>query len=637
MKTDGLTARSGSSWTTPGARLALAVSGLTVVAFALRLSGLWQGLFGDETFTYALSRDGLSQVFHGIHRTENTPPLYYVLGWGVGQLGDLTSLLRVPSLVFGTATVPVVYAIGRRTVGAGAGLIGAGLVALSPFAIFYSDEARAYATMTFLVALSTLTLLLALERARVGWWIAYPVCACASLYTHYTAIFVVGAQAAWALWTHRDRLRTLVIVNLAIGLGYLPWLPSLLDQRGKELKVAIIGATSTLTPGTFFEYVGRALIGHPFVGLGTIPGAVGIALLGLGALVLVVAGLGGLARGDRVRRSVPPQVVLVWILALATPIGLAFYSLVGSTLYAPRNLSASMPALSLAIGGLLASLRPRSLSATATALVLAGLVVATVTSLEDRYRRPASRRVAHYIDQHAAPGDSVVSVIGSSLFFPPLDAYFGHRHPVYRVNVNDQPAWRRAAHGASVFLVLPQSGPFQHAPPLAGPGGRYILRERKVFPGLVKMTVGRYSGQARVRLTSRAGREVLTVRPGHDILVEPGAAGGTVDTIFLSSGQLAIKGWAGDVGRHRLADLVLAFSGNRLLAVNFFALSRPDVAKVFGSALERSGFVLATAAADPHALVARGRLHVIAVADGRASEVELSNHAKRDAATLSGG
>ena len=93
----------------------------------------------------------------------------------------------------------MVYALGRQVVGPLAGVVAAALVALSPFAAFYSVEARPYATMVFFVALSTLALLRAVEDERRRWWVVYALAAACAVYSHYTAIFVVAGQAVWAI------------------------------------------------------------------------------------------------------------------------------------------------------------------------------------------------------------------------------------------------------------------------------------------------------------------------------------------------------------------------------------------------------------------------------------------------------
>jgi uncharacterized membrane protein len=66
------------------------------------------------------------------------------------------------------------------TVGARAAVVGCALVALFPFLIFYSTEARPYALLVLLILLSTLALLRAVRAGGLGWWAAYAVFACAA-------------------------------------------------------------------------------------------------------------------------------------------------------------------------------------------------------------------------------------------------------------------------------------------------------------------------------------------------------------------------------------------------------------------------------------------------------------------------
>ena len=85
---------------------------------------------------------------------EISPPLYFVFAWICAKIGDPHVWVRVPALVAGVALVPAAYALGVRTVGRTAALIGAALLALSPFAVFYSTEARAYTLATLFVVLA---------------------------------------------------------------------------------------------------------------------------------------------------------------------------------------------------------------------------------------------------------------------------------------------------------------------------------------------------------------------------------------------------------------------------------------------------------------------------------------------------
>ena len=155
-----------------------------------------------------------------MHDTESTPPLGFVLAWAATKLGDPTVTVRLPSLVLGTAAIPLTYLLGVRTVGRLPALAGAAFLALSPFAIWYADEARAYSTMIFLALLSALALLRAPRHPAAppgGSPTRYR--RCLILYTHYMGVFVVVALAAWSFSTQRERLRELLVGARGIVIG----------------------------------------------------------------------------------------------------------------------------------------------------------------------------------------------------------------------------------------------------------------------------------------------------------------------------------------------------------------------------------------------------------------------------------
>jgi 4-amino-4-deoxy-L-arabinose transferase-like glycosyltransferase len=146
------------------------VAALTVLALGLRLALDDQSVGSDELFTYGYTVD---QSFSHVLEVdnENNPPLFYLLAWLAAKAGDPTFAIRLPSVLLGAATVPVVYALGARTVGRAAGLVAAAIVAIAPFGLFYGTEARAYSALMFFTALSTLALVGPCRRAAAwpGW------------------------------------------------------------------------------------------------------------------------------------------------------------------------------------------------------------------------------------------------------------------------------------------------------------------------------------------------------------------------------------------------------------------------------------------------------------------------------------
>jgi Dolichyl-phosphate-mannose-protein mannosyltransferase len=638
---------------------ALAV--LTAFAFGLRVVGVDQTLDGDEYFTHAIVTDrGLSDVWHQVFHTSITPPLHYGLAWFAAQLGgDDTVLIRLPSLILGTAVVPVVFLTARRAGGTRAGLVAAGLMALSPLAIWYSDEGRAYATMMFLVAVSTLALLHAAEGERRGWWVIYALSTCAALWSHYTAVFVVLAQAGWGLWAYRERRKELLLSLAAVVVGYLPWLPGFVEQRKNQFGIEIIGAFADLSFGAVFELPLRTLVGHPFLLLTDSPGATGLLLVLVLAVLVLLATLrrGGALPKPRVSlRSAPGLMVIA---ALATPVGLLLYDAVSSTLYIPRNLTASLPALAASVALLLdrvAALVPPRLAAIATAAFVAVLAVDALESVvDDDQRRPPYREAAHYLDRVAGATDPVVDVPlnpGTEKRFrrTTLDLYFEEKHPLY--TSGEVAAWQRLRSGRNVYVVAPElfiskealepllgdlgptsNGLWRRTRRLGGPDGRAILREVRRLPGIFPVIVSRYAGLVDGRLERTAGGETISWSFGRRVTVSPGVADGAVESVRPSSRALSISGWALDATRPQLVDWVLFFSRGRLLAVSPSGGLRQDLASTHGPAATLAGFErsLGDAPADP------SMIRVFAVVGDRASELPLSSAAERSILDRSSG
>lgn len=416
---------------------------LTVVAFALRASQLHQGLIADEVFTFQdIANRSLGAVLTTVRTGgENSPPLFFALAWASAKLGDPTVWIRLPSLVLGSATVPVVYALGRQTVGRVAGLIAAMVIALAPFIVFYGIEARPYATMTFFVALSTLALLRAVETGGLWWWLAYALAAAAAAYSHYTSIFVLAVQAVWSLWACRERIREPLLAGALIVLLYLPWLPNL---RGKSL--AVIGALYPLGTRRVLTDLLRPIPGHPAAPLRAIPTLGGLAVFA-GCVLAGAIALG--PQRYRSPRPVPPRRLgLLCVLALTTPVGLLLYSLLVTDLWLPRGLSASIPATALVIGALLSSL-PVGATALSAAAIAVTLMAGTLRSFDAAYARGPFRTIAAYLDRVAPPRDPVA--IKSFLGAPAIPLQFQRPHVV---TTSISAMWARTPRAGEAFLVL---------------------------------------------------------------------------------------------------------------------------------------------------------------------------------------
>jgi mannosyltransferase len=210
----------------------LPVALITALAALLRFATIGrQSFWYDETVTVWLVGKPFGTMLTAIPSSESTPPLYYVITWvwvrlfGVGEAG-----VRSLSALAGTLTVAVAYAAGRRLVSHRAGLIAAALAAVSPFLVWYSQEARAYALVAFFSALSVLLAARAREAATTPAIAGWALSASFALATHYFAVFLVTAEALWLLLAHRHRRGVTVACGFVVVV-FLTLLPLALHQE----------------------------------------------------------------------------------------------------------------------------------------------------------------------------------------------------------------------------------------------------------------------------------------------------------------------------------------------------------------------------------------------------------------------
>lgn len=138
-------ARHVSRWTVRGRWLSVyAVTLVTLGGLALRLPPVWAHRFHQDEALYASWALLISTHRDVMLRTVpvDKPPLFlYVLAHFFTWFGSSEGVARIPGLIAGTVSIPIVFWLGRRLYGMRIGLIGALLFAASPMAILMSPTA----------------------------------------------------------------------------------------------------------------------------------------------------------------------------------------------------------------------------------------------------------------------------------------------------------------------------------------------------------------------------------------------------------------------------------------------------------------------------------------------------------------
>jgi Dolichyl-phosphate-mannose-protein mannosyltransferase len=394
----------------PASGTALLLAGLVVVGLALRLSSFDDSLFGDDLSTnYVVNGFGVGNIFDILASDqEGTPPLFFLLTSLTKGFGD-TEGLRLVSLLAGLACIPLTYLLGERTVGRPAGLVAAALVALSPFQIFYATEARAYALMMLFCLLATLALLIAIESGRTRWWLAYALAVAAAAYTHYPSVFVLMVLFGWAFVARPQVRKQLLLANVGAALLFAPWIPEFI-RDGDAPAAQVLEIFHPLTLSSAASDVVRWALGHPTIPTEAMPGTLALWLIGAGALV---GGIGLVARlrADHWEGTWPPPspIVLLVLLIVAPPIGAVLHNLIAPSVFFPRNLIGSWPALAVLTGAVLTA-GAAPLRYAAIGLLLGGVSIGAVKMLDADNQRPDYEAAVDFIERNGDPGSPVVDL-----------------------------------------------------------------------------------------------------------------------------------------------------------------------------------------------------------------------------------
>ena len=164
-------------------------------------------------------------------------PLYFVMVRFWSQwFGDSVTAIRSFSAVLGSLAILAMYWLCRELFRSRlSAWIGTSLIAVSPFYVLYSQEARPYSLLMLVVLLSSYILLRSLRQATFLNWGLYSLTVAVGLYSHL--FFALAALSHGVYILLRERLKinkALIAYLLALALGavtFIPWIIAIAANR----------------------------------------------------------------------------------------------------------------------------------------------------------------------------------------------------------------------------------------------------------------------------------------------------------------------------------------------------------------------------------------------------------------------
>ena len=397
----------------------ITIPAILLLAFALRVFYLNErGLWYDEAFSVFLSKQNYASILLGTAADVQPPVYYFLLHLWMQLAGDSAFAARFYSVFFGVATVPILFCLARDLFGRRVGIAAALVVAIAPFHLAYSQEARMYSQLGFWSALAFLAFVRCWRSERKFWWVVFVVAGAGALYSHNLAIVSLGALGIWtiidAVRARTSRLlRAMILAGAAMFALWLPWLIFVPSQFGK-IEQAYWVPIPTLV--TLFQ----TLIVFTFDFDNAAAPSKLLPILLFGAILLPV--IFALEIWRRGRRESRVPIVLVATMAIL-PIGLLFVVSQWRPVYVTRALMPVFLWYAIGIAWIFVGMSrlPQRILAAAFGAIVIAVLPAYYTYAE--FPRSPFQQADAMLRAQIKPGDAIVH--DNKMSFFPMHYYDG--------------------------------------------------------------------------------------------------------------------------------------------------------------------------------------------------------------------
>lgn len=353
------------------------------------------------------------------------PPVYVLaLHFWMQLFGTSEFATRALSALAGSASLLLLYVVGRDLFDRQVALIATALMAVAEFHIFVSQDIRYYSFLVFFALLSYFSLYRAVERGSGRYFVLYAVSAILMFYSHTYGLFVLAVQAPYLLlrWGKvRPHIVRWLITGLVVGLaiapatfgafvktatgtaGVMDWIPD------PPLWFPALTLMKFVFPGRHYP----APEVFALAGLYFVAACAGFVFLaGRGPWLAAVRGLVPQVNEEiRQRNGTPLALVLLWLLG---PILFPFVlSKIVDPIYVHRYTIAAAPALYLLLALGITALRrvvPVYAVLGALAILIApGLNEYYVTDVKEQWREAAT-----LVQSREQASDTIIFAPGES-------------------------------------------------------------------------------------------------------------------------------------------------------------------------------------------------------------------------------
>lgn len=435
--------------------------------FRLDSNTLWL----DEALSYSFaSSQSAWEILIVLPQIDPHPPLYYlILHYWIKLAGVSEFALRFPSAVFGAAAVPVLYVLTIKLYDHRVALLSSSVLAIAPFQIIYSQEARMYSLFVLLTITSMYFLVSWLTSSSNWSAIGYGITTVLLGYTHVYALFIIAAQNLYAVRWYGPMLeksmpsfRRWIGIQSGIGVMLLPWVGMLV---GRAL-LSRSNATSWLTPPGIGQIIATPVVWVTGAGV-HLALILLVPLTSAAILIYVIAAVYSeqpryvptmgidLSKSidfDRLRRLREGELVLFWV---SVPVisGILLSYLV-EPIYAIRYTIAAAIAFYVLVAKGIDLIQPRRIRYILAALLLVGLLAPLPGYYTERETEAWNDVTAH-IEANADADDLVI--VSDDYMQVPFDYYWNGSNITVRTvsdtERNHDALWDRAYARISVSRV----------------------------------------------------------------------------------------------------------------------------------------------------------------------------------------